>query len=208
MDDLYIKYEYYLGSLNSILDEILANDFNLENVKKTYFPHAFAKINQFSESNYIESDRIEFVDSIFQMIDEVELKLSDLKLRNSDERIEALIHIKAKVKSIFTDINIDSKKSLTTNEKVIILEYLGVFKFFDDNKITQKNQAQILELLLEKSFDNIKQSISGRNGKIKKTGSVRNEISLNNVKRVADKLNFTKLIDKVDEDLIKLNISK
>src|SRR5688572_6845922 len=141
MNDLHKKYEFYLGSLNSILDEVLANDFNIENMKKTSFPHVFARINQFSESNYIENDRIEFVGYIFQMMDEVELKLSDLKLKKNDERIEALIHIKAKVRSIFLDLNIDSKRSLTTNEKVIILEHLGVFKLFDD-MMTQEKQAK------------------------------------------------------------------
>lgn len=208
MSDTKMKYDRYLSNLESVLEEVETVNFKYQEIKENFLPHIFGKFRQFSENNYLEQTRIDFVEIVFQMIDNIKSKLSDIKIKNIDERNDILTQIKITTKLIFPDVIIESKKPLTTNEKVIILEYLGILKLLDSNGISQKNIAQILELLLEKSFDNLKESIRNRNGKIKTSESVRNEISLNSVKNIAEKLKFNQLIEKVDIDLAELNVIK
>lgn len=197
------NYQVYLGNLVSVLEDVYSSHFNLQNLKQNNLPHTLGKIKQFSESHFREQERIDFVECIFKLIDDAELKLSDYNFYDIEERLELLLQIKTTTKSIFNDINIGSKRQLTTDEKVILLDYLGVFELFESKEdfISQKNQAKILEVLLEKSFDNLKKSIRYRNGKVKVRGSVKNEISLNKIKGIAEELNFAVLIKKVDDDL-------
>ena len=208
MSDTKIKYDRYLSNLESVLEEVVTVNFKYHEIKENFLPHIFSKFRQFSENNYVEQTRIEFVEIVFQMIDNIKSKLSDIKIKNIDERNDILTQLKITTKLIFPDVIIESKKPLTTNEKVIILEYLGILKLLDSDGVSQKNIAQILELLLEKSFDNLKESIRNRNGKIKVTGSVKNDLSLNSVKSIAEKLKFKQLTDKVNADIVELNVIK
>ena len=202
------KYQTYLGNLESVLEEVILPKFNLQNIRQNSLIHTFAQLRHFADSNYNEQDRIDFVQYIFKLTDSIELKLVDLKFDDIEERLELLLQIKTTTKAIFNDINITSKKPLTTDEKVILLDYLGVFKLLESNNITQKNQAKIMELLLERNSDNLKKSISNKNGKIKTRGTVKNEVSLNTIKKVVDDMKIVDLIEKIEIDLNELNKSK
>lgn len=201
-------YEFYDSNFLSVLEKLLQPSFNTNEIKETFLPNTFSKINQFSDSNYVEEERIKFVEYLFNSLENTKVKLSDLKCENIDERFEIIIQIEFKIKIIFSDLKFQQKKQLTTSEKIIILEYIGVIKLLNDSNFNQIDQSEILSLLLEKSKENIKKDISGIAGKIFEKKSVKNRISLNAVKETALKLKNNILINKVNADLEILNKTK
>ena len=190
------------------MDQLLNPKFDFDNIKAHYLTHTISKIRQFSDNYHSDNDRMDFVNYILKLLSETESKISDLRFSDEFSRIEIITQIRETLKQIFKDLKINDRRELSTNEKIILLEYLGILKFLEDKGITQKDISKIFELLLERSFDNIKTAIRNRNGKIKKTGSVKNENSLNTVKEVIDRINLRKLIDCVNIDLDELNKTK
>lgn len=203
-----LNYDFYLNNYFSVLEELLRPDFIPKVIKETFLPHVFSKIRQFAESHNLEEERMEFVNYLFDSLNDTKLKLSDINDKNIGNRYDLVKLIELEIKSVFSDLKIEKKNQHTTSEKIIILEYLGILKLLNDSNISQKDQVEILSILLEKSKENIKKDISKVAGKIFEKESVKNRISLNAVKETAMKLKNKILIDKVNADLESLSKNK
>lgn len=102
------------------------------------------------------------------------------------------------------DISSNKKQTLTINEKIIILDYLGLLETVN-RESTQEKRAKLLSLLLGNSYDNIRSAIRNVTGKPLKKGMVKNETTLENVLNVLTECGFDSLKSKAKLDLDKIN---
>ena len=94
--------------------------------------------------------------------------------------------------------------SLSTDEKIIILDYLGVFETMNTHEIIDEARARIISKLLDRSFDNTKKGIRNIGGKPKEHDAVKSKKKLETVLQLANEIKYQFLIDKVKADLDKI----
>lgn len=195
----------YLNEFESLLDNIAHwKSINTDDVKRTQLGRAFVKIEEFSSFNQDKQERQDFVNHCFELIGECELKLTDENYTDYNSRLSLLSDIKFKAQKLFPDI-IPENHSLSIKSKIILLDYLGITKMLFDNNFSQKQQVILWSLLLERSSDNTKKALSGVNGKIGVSGAIKDEASLNSVKKIIEELKIPELKKRVETDLASLN---
>lgn len=192
--------QFYINNFEGLIEDV-SELKEVDQIKKTSYPHARARIDEFEATFKDLDERSVYVNRINEMILETELRLQD---RESLEQLSFLTDIQNYIKSKFPDVRTDGNGKLTCEEKIIMLDYLGVLKQLDDFGLNQKQQSLLLSFLLERSSENIKKAIANVGGKVMK-GNVKNERSLSSVKSVIEKLNSDSLFSKLQEDIAKLN---
>jgi hypothetical protein len=192
--------EFYISNFKGLIEDVLElTEVSL--IKRTSYPHVRSRIDEFEASFQDLDIRTMFVNQLMEMILEAELKLQD---KDSLEQISFLSEMQNYIKSKFSNVPINGNEKLTCDEKIILLEYLGVLKQLTDNNLNQKQQSVLFSLLLDRSAENVKKAIANVNGKPMR-GNVKNEKSLSAVKCAIEKLNSDSLLQNVQKDLDELN---
>jgi hypothetical protein len=95
------------------------------------------------------------------------------------------------------------KEELDLKEKIIILNYIGALDLLKQSN--QGKTAKLVSCLLGCSYDNVKKSISGINGKPKASDAIKTTKTLNRVLSFAQNHGFKDLESKALADLDKIN---
>jgi hypothetical protein len=199
-------WELYGSNLVSVIEDITTS-IKIDGIRDNSFAHVFARIKQFEQSYLNEDVRRSFIEKIFKNIKEAEFLILDSNFIQKEPRHNLLIEIKETIKKIFPEIKIIDKHGLTSTEKVILLNYLGVLDYLRGKGINETNLASLLSLLVDRSDHNIEEAIRNINYPPKK-GNIKNSKSLNTVKEVVTRLKITPIIEKVEDDLIILKKSR
>lgn len=192
--------EFYISNFKGLIEDVLELA-EVSLIKRTSYPHVRSRIDEFEASFQDLDIRTMFVNQLMEMILEAELKLQD---KDSLEQLSFLSEMQNYIKSKFSNVPINGNEKLTCDEKIILLEYLGVLKQLRDNNLNQKQQSVLLSLLLDRSAENVKKAIANVNGKPMRA-NVKNKKSLSAVKCAIKKLNSDSLLQNVQKDLDELN---
>ena len=193
--------DFYLDNFRGMVESIVALQ-PINTIKMTSYTHAIARVEMFEKAFPEKDSRILFTELINRIFDDARFKLKEI---NSASHLAFLEEVKSeinkKLKLILTRQN-----HLSTEALIVMMDYLGLLKHLG-NEYNQSEQSALLSVLLDRSEENIKKAIRNVSG-LPSKGNVKNEMSLNNVKQVAEKLNLKSLLVKVEEDLVKLNQTK
>ena len=198
-------YKTYLTNFFNTVEEICISEY-YPIIRRNSIPNALVGVENFEKGNSDIDVRRGFLNYVIENIENATIQIKDLK--NYDEKEKILYELKQRVYKIFPDIKIDKRIVLDVNEKVILLQYLGILKHLSDSKYTQKTQYELLSFILERSPINIKKAISQINGKITENNSVRNRKTLNKVKKVIEITHDSQLLSKIQSDMDELDNAK
>lgn len=95
--------------------------------------------------------------------------------------------------------------TLSTNEKVILLSYLGVLDAIQKEIKTAETVATLFAVLLDRDFENLKKSIRYVNDKPKAKDAVKTTKTLSNILAFANQLGFLEVAEKAQADIDKID---
>lgn len=195
------KLDFYLDNFKGMLEDV-ENLVPIDVVRMTSAPHAKNKIDEFINVYSSKEVRGRVANILIKLLEGTEILLTDKA--HANEHLTFLRELKSWVKMKFPGLKIEEEPALTLNAKIILLNYLGVLDLLRKFGLNQKQTVHLLQPLLERDPDNIKEAIAHVNGKVVGSG-VKKRSSLEKVLNLAKTIKSKELEESVQKDIDKLS---
>ncbi|MGG5577145.1 hypothetical protein ACPDHL_07375 [Myroides sp. C15-4] len=196
------KFERHLNNFFNTIYEICKSN-NYDYIKSYSIPHGLTDIEKFEKANADSDLRRKYLEYLKSIFNEA-FSLIESK-SEWEENKQMLKDLETRVYKMFSDVKLEKELVLSAEEKVLLLDYLGVLQYLNTEGYSQKTQYQLLAKILDRSEVNIKKAISNVGGLVKEKEGVKNRNSLNKLKTIVENTKGKTPLDKILADLDRLD---
>lgn len=195
------KFERNLNNFFNAIEEICSSN-NYDYIKSYSIPHGLTDIEKFEKANADADLRRRYLEYLKDVFNEAFSFIEDKS--EWEENKQMLKDLETRVYKMFSDVKLEKELVLSAEEKVLLLDYLGVLQYLHTEGYNQKVQYQLLAKLLDRSEVNIKKAISNVGGAVKEKEGVKSRSNLEKLKTIVENTKSKTLLDKIQVDLDRL----
>jgi len=208
LDQFYFDNEGFLGNMFSALHQLTyTNDdskselLTIENISNI-IPHVEADIQKIYRLK--PYDREDLHQYIHEKIKEIEDQIVKQEPQHTERRLELLNILLNATNEVFKKEE-KKKTTYTPKQKILILEYLGVLKHFEEAELNQNKVAQIISSIIDRDLTNTTRALRFNHQFIEESSS--DTKTLENLKRVMiffNDLGLQDVAEKIQHDINKI----